>query len=58
MNKLADQEFQKLIDSSIEILTNFSVPLYLDINSKPIQYGTGFFVKKEGDFYLVSAAHV
>ncbi len=58
MKKSEDQQFQKLIDSSIEILTNFSIPLYLDINNKPRLYGTGFFVKKEGNFYLVSAAHV
>ncbi len=58
MNKLVDQHFQDLIDSSIEILTNFSVPLYLDIKSRPTLCGTGFFVKKDGNFYLVSAAHV
>ncbi len=41
------------------MLLNFSVPLYKsDAQGRPAIFGTGFFVKKNGSYFLVSAAHV
>ncbi len=53
-----DQRLIEAIDSSIELLTNFSIPLYLNERGRPTPFGTGFFVKHNDDIYLVTAAHV
>lgn len=53
-----NDEFSYLIDKAIEILANFSIPLYQTYNNLPRLLGTGFFVRKNSDCYLVSAAHV
>jgi len=58
MSNLLDKKIKSEIDDAITLLTKFSVPLYSDINRKPTQLGTGFFVKKGKDCFLVSAAHV
>ena len=58
MSKPKDFKFDNAIDSAIDILTNYSIPLYLDRNNKPVHFGTGFFVHKGGQYFLVSAAHV
>jgi len=53
-----DQQLESAISVSIDTLEKFSVPLYLDIENKPVPFGTGFFVRKDDEYFLVSAAHV
>lgn len=48
----------EIIAEAIDTLTSFCIPLYVDINDRPVLRGTGFFVNIETDCYLVSAAHV
>lgn len=58
MSNLVDQRFENTIDAAITTLTKFSIPLYLNTSSGPVQFGTGFFVRRGEDCFLVSAAHV
>jgi hypothetical protein len=58
MSTPTDQQLIETIDSSINVLTNLSIPLYLDTEDKPTPFGTGFFVKRQNDIFLVTAAHV
>jgi hypothetical protein len=58
MSKPTDQQLIETIDSCINVLTNYSIPLYLDTEDKPTPFGTGFFVKRQNDIFLVTAAHV
>jgi hypothetical protein len=58
MSTPTDQQLIDAIDSSIDVLTNFYIPLYLDTEDKPTPFGTGFFVKRQNDIFLVTAAHV
>jgi len=56
-----DEELKLLAELSaeaIELLSKFSVPLYMLRGDIPFQFGTGFFVKNNENYYLVSAAHV
>lgn len=58
MSTSTDQRLTEAIDSSIELLINFSIPLYLNDNDRPTPFGTGFFVQQQDDVFLVTAAHV
>lgn len=58
MSESVDQRLENAIDTAIDTLTDFSIPLYLDIDSQPTHLGAGFFVQKDDDYFLVSAAHV
>ncbi len=58
MSELEDVKLDNAIDSVIDSLINYSIPLYLDRNNQPIHFGTGFFVHKGGHYFLISAAHV
>ena len=51
-------ELSDIIEEAIDILVKFSIPLYQNYNNLPRLLGTGFFVKSNNDYYLVSAAHV
>ncbi len=52
-------ELQHIIREALELLVNFSVPLYhTDDYGRPTQFGTGFFVRGRDAHYLVTAAHV
>jgi hypothetical protein len=52
-------ELRETIREALEVLVNFSVPLYYtDEYGRPIQFGTGFFLRGNGEHYLVTAAHV
>lgn len=52
-------ELRDSIGEALELLVNFSVPLYCtDDYGRPTQFGTGFFVRGRGANYLVTAAHV
>lgn len=56
---MASEYFAQMIADALEVLTNFSVPLYeTDEYGRPSLHGTGFFVKAGDSHYLVSAAHV
>ncbi len=56
---ITESELRNLIAESLELLVNFSVPLYYaDDYGRPIQFGTGFFVRGNAEYYLVTAAHV
>lgn len=47
------------VGDALQLLFNFSLPLYFtDDFGRPIQFGTGFFVRGRDAHYLVSAAHV
>lgn len=58
MNESVDSGLQEAIDRSINLLTNFSIPLYVESNGRPHHLGTAFFVQAGDDCFLVSAAHV
>lgn len=50
---------QDTIGEALELLVNFSVPLYhTDDYGRPMQFGTGFFVRGQDAHFLVTAAHV
>ena len=52
-------QFSQVIDEATEILLKFSIPLYVhDRGGRPDQVGTGFFVERDREFFLISAAHV
>ena len=54
-----DAKLWKLIDESASILAQFVVPLYrLDAKGRPSQIGSGFFIRVNSTFALISAAHV
>jgi hypothetical protein len=55
----AGSELKEVIEETLELLVNFSIPLYYtDDYNRPIQFGTGFFVRGGPSYYLVTAAHV
>lgn len=55
----ASLELRELLAEALELLVNFSVPLYYtDDYGRPTQFGTGFFVRGRSAHYLVTAAHV
>ena len=58
MQEAADQKLDNAIGTAIDTLIDFSIPLYVDSDGKPSHLGTGFFVQKKDDYFLVSAAHV
>ena len=58
VNARLDTAFIKTIERAIAVLTAFSVPLYIDVNQRPMLRGSGFFVRRGASNYLVSAAHV
>ncbi|MEO8002797.1 MAG: hypothetical protein ABI644_13055 [Arenimonas sp.] len=39
-------------------MSAFTIPLYREINNDPQLFGSGFFVKYENQYFLISAAHV
>ncbi len=43
---------------AIDLLSCFSIPLYIDERGRPSHVGTGFFVNSGANCFLVSAAHV
>jgi len=47
-----------VLAEAIETLTSFSVPLYVELRSRPVLCGTGFFVNVAKECFLVTAAHV
>ena len=55
---MSDETLEDVITEAIELLTAFTIPLYLDIDKHPTLHGTGFFVKANDEYFLVSAAHV
>ena len=54
----APDELTAAITEVTEILSSFSVPLYYTESRKPVQFGTGFFVRAGDHAFLISAAHV
>lgn len=47
------------LEQASEILTNYVVPIYFDDwNDRPVQEGTGFFVRVGNQHFFVTAAHV
>jgi hypothetical protein len=59
MSNQSDRSLPAVIGEAIDLLTKFSVPLYVnDEYRRPEQFGTGFFVRVGGSHFLVSAAHV
>lgn len=54
----SDERLNVLLDQVTDLLTSFVVPLYRLINKKPVSFGSGFFVRKAEDHFLISAAHV
>lgn len=54
-----ERSFQHAIDEAVNLLTKFSIPLYVhDAYGRPNQFATGFFVRARQSHFLVSAAHV
>lgn len=53
-----DEILNSTIEQATELLSRMSIPLYIDKGSRPLFFGTGFIVKTQGRFFLVSAAHV
>jgi hypothetical protein len=51
-------EIRKIVDDSINIMSNYVIPIYTTQKNKPKQIGSGFFVHAQGQYYLLSAAHV
>ena len=47
-----------LTAEALDLLTAFSIPLYIEVKRRPVLCGTGFFVNVASDCFLVSAAHV
>jgi hypothetical protein len=54
-----DTEFSALLRKTVELLSRYIVPLYtVSATGRPVVCGTGFFVQRSEDTFLVSAAHV
>jgi hypothetical protein len=59
MNRDSERSLPEVIAEAAELLTKFSIPLYVnDKYQRPVLFGTGFFVRAADDHFLVSAAHV
>lgn len=59
MTNESKQSWPEVIGEVVDLLTKFSIPLYVnDKYGRPDQFGTGFFVRAGGSNFLVSAAHV
>jgi hypothetical protein len=57
--KAKRRSLRRVIGEAVDLLTKFSVPLYVDDEyGRPDQFGTGFFVRARESHFLVSAAHV
>lgn len=50
--------FIRVADETTDVLAKFVVPLYVEEKGRPIQLGSGFFVRAGAKTFLVSAAHV
>lgn len=58
-NDAVAARFEATIEAATALLLKFSIPLYVhDERGRPSQVGTGFFVRRGADVFLVSAAHV
>jgi hypothetical protein len=54
-----NERFDRVIEEATSVLLKFSIPLYIHGPSqRPVQMGTGFFVRRADEIFLVSAAHV
>ena len=59
MNRDSERSLPEVVAEAIELLTKFSIPLYVnDQYRRPVLFGTGFFVRAADNHFLVSAAHV
>lgn len=57
--KAKRRSLRQVIGEAVDLLTKFSIPLYVDDEyGRPDQFGTGFFVCARESHFLVSAAHV
>ncbi|MGR9107632.1 MAG: hypothetical protein ACU843_11945 [Gammaproteobacteria bacterium] len=55
----SEDDLARVLDDTIELLTSFTIPLYVDgRGGRPEQFGSGFFLEVDSKFVLVSAAHV
>lgn len=51
-------EIRKIVDDAINIMSSYVIPIYTTQHNKPKQFGSGFFVHSQGQYFLLSAAHV
>jgi hypothetical protein len=58
LNAHLDTKLLETITRAVEVLTAFTVPLYVDVDRRPMLRGSGFFVRQGSVHFLVSAAHV
>jgi hypothetical protein len=59
MNRASDRSFRQIVGDAVDLLTKYSIPLYVnDRYGRPDQFGTAFFVRAGQSQFLVSAAHV
>ncbi len=59
MNGDSKGSLPEVIAEAIDVLTKFSIPLYVnDKYRRPVLFGTGFFVRAGENHFLVSAGHV
>ena len=59
MNRDSERSLPEVVAEAVELLTKFSIPLYVnDKYRRPVLFGTGFFVRAVDNHFLVSAAHV
>jgi hypothetical protein len=57
--KVQREKMTELLEQTAELLTHFSVPLYVDDRKgHPFQVGTGFFINYDDESYLATAEHV
>jgi len=56
---MTESTLAEVIEEATQLLVKFSIPLYRkDRVGRPLQYGTGFFVRTQSATFLVSAAHI
>ena len=56
---MTESTLAEVIEEATQVLVKFSIPLYRkDRVGRPLQYGTGFFVRTQSATFLVSAAHI
>jgi len=54
----SDPEFLEVIEEATNLLTKFVIPIYVEVRGRPIQIGTGFFVRQGDHLCFASAGHV
>lgn len=59
MTQKHEPSLSEVIGEAVDLLARFVVPLYFhDRYNRPIQFGSGFFVRKDDKHFLISAGHV